>query len=170
MVASRWNRRAWIFRAAALLLLLTASMGAGAFAQGGGLITPGVGITEVRIGDTVATMEEALGRADLEGTDAAQKTLNYQYFKKQLFVLVKDGKVTTIMILSSAYRTQGGVGVGSSMSEVESALGSSYQRKEGNVGPELVFPSGLRILFMGDRAIGIEVRPAGSSGAAATSR
>lgn len=163
---SRSNRRAGILRCVVLLLLLA---GAAVPARAQGLITPGVGVGDLRIGDTTEQLIELLGKPELEAvTDTVPKANVYQYYKRQITVLCRDGKVSSIMVLNSGCRTQNGVGVGSSISEVESALGSDCERKQGNVGPEYTYASGIRILFLNDRAIGVEVRGALSSRAAGT--
>ena len=142
-------------------LLLTWAGTLPAAAKDEPMIIPGQSVGDIHLGDSKDRVIEVLGNPELIGdTDTKPKSFNYQYFKKKMYVNVLNDKVGWIMCLSGDYHLKGGAGIGSSMTEIEAALGTSYQRKDGNAGPELTYPSGVRVLFYQDRVLGIEVRPA----------
>lgn len=146
--------------ARALLALLLLCLTVPALAQSQSLIVPGVSVGLLKLGDGKETIVNVLGKPELTGeTETEPKSQIYQYYKKGLHVLLRANKVHLIAIQSSYFRTAEGVGVGSSYSEVESAMGGSPQKVQGNVGPELVYPTGIRFLFYQDQAVGVEVRP-----------
>lgn len=129
-----------------------------------GLIEPGVGVGRVKLGETKEQMLAVMGTPMLVGeTMEEPKKFNYQFHRnhhQDLYINVFKNKVELIMCLSGDYHLKNGLGVGSSLNEFESQAGESYQRKEGSIGPELVYPSGLRVIFYEGRAMGLEVRPA----------
>jgi SmpA / OmlA family len=148
----------------ALWTLLLAVHPAGVRAEEPGLIEPGVGIGRVKLGDTKEQMLAVMGSPLMIGETLGEpKKYNYQYHRnhrQDLYINVYQNKVELIMCLSPDYHLKSGLGVGSSLNEFEAQSGESYQRKEGSVGPELLYPSGLRVIFYEGRAMGLEVRPA----------
>jgi len=155
----RPNTGGWIVRLLAALLLTVFAPGmVRAETSPALLVQPGVGVGYIRIGESREDLLAALGASETEAGVLDNKDEVFQYWSKKLTVLVRAGKVFSIACLNPNYRTAGGVGVGSTISEVESALGSTYERKQGGVGPELSYASGIRFLCMDDRVLGIEVR------------
>jgi hypothetical protein len=127
-------------------------------AQQDALIVPGGAVGSIKLGDTREQVIALMGKPELEGTDDTPNEINLQYFKKQMYYLVRSNKVHHIFVLSPSYRTKEGLGVGSSLNDVTNAMGSPKERKEGKLGPDLQY-SGIRFMFNGEQVLGIEVTP-----------
>lgn len=143
-----------------LLLLALFLMGAAlpASSQGALHIVPGSAIGPVKIGDPAAQVQGALGNPDRKGwTDTEPKYWTWSYDHKKVTVLLLNDKVVRLFVQHSGYRTKEGVGVDSTTGDVERALGTPTQRKEGAVGPEFIYATGIRFVFQGDNAVGVEV-------------
>lgn len=149
-----------MLRRGAFALMFALCLTACAVGEDALLIVPGTSVGPIRIGDTKERLIEIMGKPDLEGTTDTQP-VNYteQYYKKKLTFMVLNGKVHLIFVQDPAYHLLQGVGVNSSVSDVETALGRDYTRKDAQLGPELLYAAlGVRFVCMGQQVIGIEVR------------
>ncbi|MEW6279602.1 MAG: hypothetical protein AB1758_13320 [Candidatus Eremiobacterota bacterium] len=98
-------------------------------------IEPGKGVGKVKLGRSLAEIEQALGKADQVSSspnDPDSKFYTYKKFGVMVFV-GSGGKVIGVTITSAQYRTPEGIGVGSTRGQVEQAYGRGLSRGEGNV-------------------------------------
>lgn len=136
-----------------------------ASSQTGLVLVPGQALGPVKIGDTAAQVQAAFGEPERKGwTDTEPKywTWSYETHKcrvPMVTVLLLNEKVVRMFSQNPALRTKEGVGCQSTTADVERALGTPTQRKEGVVGPEFYYASGIRFIFQGDTAIGVEICP-----------
>lgn len=146
-----------------IVIVLIAFVAATGYAQEN-TITPGASVGPVKLGDSKQRLVEVLGKPDLEGfTDGTPKDYVLQYYKLKLTFLVRGGKIHSAMVLNPSYHTPQGLGITSTVGEVEAACGKGYSRKDGVLGPELTYGSaGVRFLFNGDHVFAIEIRPPGN--------
>ncbi len=151
MNAMRW---------AVLVLVVMLALATGARAQSDFLIAPGEGVGPVKLGDSGTQLSALLGKPELVGT--ARENANdhtWQYYKRKLAFHVLNNIVLNIIVYSNSYHTSKGIGLGSSLSDVESAYGSDFKKTDGKYGPDLVYPAlGVRFVFVHDQVGFIEVR------------
>ena len=128
--------------------------------QGALQIVPGSAIGLVKIGDLSAQVQSAMGNPERKGwTDTEPKYWSWFYDHKKFTALLLNDKVVRLFVQHNAYRTKEGVGVDSTTADIERAMGVPTQRKEGAVGPEFIYATGIRFVFQGDTAVGVEVCP-----------
>ncbi len=95
----------------------------------------GVGLGKVKLGNTLADVEAALGKTDQvtsSPNDPGSKFYAYPKFGCSVFV-GSQGKVIGVTITGTQYRTPEGLGVGSTRPQVEKAYGKGLARGNGNV-------------------------------------
>ncbi|NDD27598.1 MAG: hypothetical protein EB084_04950 [Proteobacteria bacterium] len=154
----------------ALVLIVALLPVRAALADDASTIVPGVSVGPLHLGMTEEQVAGILGKPQLRGPAAesgdpsvpvqeGKTSLTVlQYFKQKLTILVRSGKVSSIMVLSSTYRTPNGLSVDSKISEVQTAYGTGVV-KEGKYGPDVNYPKeGIRFLCLGEQVFGIEVR------------
>ena len=155
-----------------VVLALLCATAAASLADDATSIVPGLSVGPIQIGMSEEQVISVFGKPQLRGPAAESgdpsvpvaegKTTLYvlQYFKQKVTVLTRGGKVTSIMVLSSAYRTSAGIGVESRLADVQSVFGGAGVRKDGQYGPDVTYPKeGIRFLCLGEQVFGIEVRP-----------
>lgn len=100
------------------------------------LIQPGVGVGEVEFSMTVDEMKTALGKPDIDATG-----ISYVYAHLGIEVVFRDEKVHSIHcvhhinnapeVKACKYRTEEGIGIGSTESDITSAYGEPFKRSNG---------------------------------------
>lgn len=123
--------------------------------MGDRLIDPGRRVGGIRIGDSVAVVEEAWGRADQVlpvGRGSNQKL--YRYKEEALGLVVCAGRIEGMILETGDFITREGVKVGSSRAEVLRVFGRSFRTE-----PERIWYDvrGIGFWFQGDRVRQIQV-------------
>jgi len=123
--------------------------------MGDRLIEPGRRVGGIKIGDAVAVVEEAWGRADQVlplGRAANQKL--YRFKEEALGLVVCAGRIEGMILETGDFITREGVKVGSSRAEVLRVYGRGYRTE-----PERIWYDvrGIGFWFQGDRVRQIQV-------------
>jgi len=100
------------------------------------LIRPGIGVGKVQFGMAVDDMKEILGKPDIDATG-----ISYVYADLGIEVVFRDDKVHSIYCVHHMkgvpdfrvckYRTQEGIGIDSSESDIITAYGEPAKRSDG---------------------------------------
>jgi len=108
------------------------------------VVTPGVGVGSVKLGQTEAQIRQALG-APREIRPGSSDTRLF-IFDGLMLLINKEKQVIGLTVSGAGYKTAEGVGVGSAAAEVEKRFGPGLRRGEGN----LTYPGrGLGFTFDG---------------------
>ena len=119
------------------------------------LIEPGRRIGEIRLGDPIARVESAWGRADsVFPLDQASGRTVYLYKEEALGLVVFSGRIEAMRLQTGDFITREGVKVGSSRSEVLRAFGRTYRSEPDRLLYEV---RGIGFWFQGDRVKEIQV-------------
>ena len=116
------GRRIYINFLFALSILLLISISA---AHADNIIVGGKRVGPVKLGDPLSKYEKVLG---------PRKTLSQTFFdypKRGIALMVKNGKIEGIMVYSSAYKTKEGVKVGASINLLEKKFGAYLKTDTG---------------------------------------
>ena len=100
-------------------------------------VQPGTSVGEVKLGMTVDELKNALGKPDTDATG-----ISYVYTDLGIEVVIMDGKVHSVYCAhhltpnvpefkACKYRTEEGIGIGSSESDIMSAYGEPTKRGNG---------------------------------------
>jgi hypothetical protein len=123
--------------------------------MGDRLIEPGRRVGGIKIGDPVAVVEEAWGRADQVLTlgQGARQQL-YRYKEEALGLVVCAGRIEGMILETGDFITREGVKVGSSRAEVLRVYGRTFRSE-----PERIWYDvrGIGFWFQGDRVRQIQV-------------
>ncbi|MFA5503993.1 MAG: hypothetical protein WC423_01105 [Vulcanimicrobiota bacterium] len=127
-----------------------------------GMIEPGVGIKEVKLGATQAEVEPVLGPPTSQDVNEfVEGQIYLLYHSKGIELTLQDDKVQVITLHAksgewSAYTggTVEGVGVGSTSEEIMAALGTPDEKADQSL---TYVKKGLRFRFAQDRAKGARV-------------
>lgn len=136
-----------IVSSVALILMLTAL---GAWADQ--LIVPGERIGQVKLGMKHSDLSGLLGEPDMKPGEPVDGIIEYNYIKKHLLIVdvdVKTRRVTAVATgLIAHYKTAGGIGIGSGVTEIKKGMGRTEPVKIANNALMLKYPEkGIEFTF-----------------------
>lgn len=128
MISIRWRHCASFIFLCSLLL-----WGQALWAQQ--LIKGGEGVGSIRLGSSLAQVQQILGRPDKALPSPNDPQAKLLHFKSQgLAVFMgSNGRVIGVTVLSGSWKTPEGIGLGSAATSVTQTYGQGLQRGQGNI-------------------------------------
>lgn len=119
------------------------------------IIEPGKRVGDIRIGDPIAKVAEAWGKADkvVPLSKESRRDL-HRYKEEAIGLIVFGGRIEGMILETGDFITRDGIKVGSSRAEVLKAFGRTYRSEPERIWYEV---RGIGFWFQGDRVRQIQV-------------